>query len=149
MSILTFFFFQISRTYSTSNCKRAFASLLCVSADEFLSGAGTFQLSARLSKKCQFFIWRLQIWISIFCVIRFISQIRQIKEKEFAERDLSEETENSETPQIYVNELFRLYKKNHFDMQALDDHIFTMLVGVSIRIMLVFLKHLFDQWRPV
>lgn len=30
-------------------------------------------------------------------------------------------------------------------MQALDDHIFTMLVGVSIRIMLVFLKHLFDN----
>lgn len=65
-------------------------------------------------------------------------QIRIIKEKEFFDNvndGVVENKENEEfyqTPQIFVNELFKFHKESHFDEQWVDDHVSTMIIGVSI-----------------
>lgn len=62
-------------------------------------------------------------------------QIRKLKEKEFYESKFFEQNEELKedeffsTPQIFVNELFKLHQKKLIDDQLLDDQILTMLVG--------------------
>lgn len=65
----------------------------------------------------------------------FFLQIRKIKEKEFNESKVFEnsaelkEDEFFTSPQIFVNELFKLYNRNLVNDRLLDDHILTILVG--------------------
>ncbi len=62
-------------------------------------------------------------------------QVRKIKEKEFYESKQFEnnkelkEDEFFTTPQIFVNELFKLHSKKQLDHQLIDDQILTILVG--------------------
>ncbi|KAJ6636722.1 Cytochrome P450 4C1 [Pseudolycoriella hygida] len=61
--------------------------------------------------------------------------IRKIKEKEFYEKKIFENNNELETeeffstPQIFVNELFKLHNQKLIDDRMLDDEILTILVG--------------------
>lgn len=43
-----------------------------------------------------------------------------------------EDDEEYSTPQIFVNELLKLYNQRHITLETLDDQIATMIVGVII-----------------
>lgn len=81
--------------------------------------------------RCYFFL------ISFACLrpCLLLFQIRKIKEKEFYESKYFEnnqelkEDEFFSTPQIFVNELFKLHNQKLLDDRMLDDQILTILVG--------------------
>ncbi|KAG4079934.1 hypothetical protein HA402_006246 [Bradysia odoriphaga] len=69
------------------------------------------------------------------CMYDMSRSIRKLKEKEFNEKKYFENTEELKedeffsTPQIFVNELFKLNKKNLIGEELLDDHILTVLAA--------------------
>lgn len=61
------------------------------------------------------------------------TQIRHLKQKEFfdANMHLKEPDENDTQPQLFVNEVLKMYAKGDLKEDALDEQVMTMIIGVS------------------
>lgn len=69
----------------------------------------------------------------------FTSQIRQVKQAEFNAKKVNGQVVEDEAddggeraPQLFVNEMLKMFDRGEIGLRALDEQLVTMIVGVSI-----------------